>query len=313
MMLTTDQKQTAESLRDRVARWVQEEGDARSTLAGAIVIIDALKRKAPLSEEDIFTGGGQIVGGRGRALKETLSGYGFEPFLKDGVTTRSTRKFERLAEYLDWGKPLTDWGNETRQEAVEVIIKPVLEEIGLFFQRQHLKLRLDLQESPSVWIEELFQVAKDRSQGRIEQHLVGAKLERRLPGQRVSEQAAFAGDAQTGRSGDFVIGQNVFHVTAVPGTAVIEKCRENLRQGLRPILVVPKNTIERAKGLASFEGELDRRISFVAIEDFLALNIIELASEAGESFIDVLRAILSIYNQRIAGSETDLSLRIEID
>ena len=308
-----NQKAIAESLRDKVAQWLNEEGSARSTLAGAVVIIDKLRTIAPLSSTDIFTSNGQIIGGRGAALKETLANYGLAPFLKDGVTTRSTRKFERLAESLEWGAPITNWPIQARQEAVEIIIKPVLEEVGFFFQRQHLKLKLDRQESPSIWVEELFQVARDRSQGRIEQHLVGAKLQRRLPGQTVTEQAAFAGDVQTGRTGDFVIGENVFHVTAAPTPAVIAKCQENLRQGLHPILVTPKNTIERAKGMASSEEPLDRRISFVALEDFLTLNIIELASETGESFIEVLKAILSIYNKRITGAESDQSLRIEVD
>jgi hypothetical protein len=77
-------------------------------------------------------------------------------------------------------------------------------------------------------------------------------------------------------------------------------------------LVIPRDTIERAKGLASAKPNLERRISFVAIEDFIAANIIELAGVEGSSFIVVLESILALYNERILQSETDKSLRIDL-
>ena len=154
--------------------------------------------------------------------------------------------------------------------------------------------------------------SKERSQGRVEQHLVGAKLETRLPYQDITEHPAFAADVQTGRTGDFVIGKIVFHVTAAPAPAVIEKCQDNLRVNLKPVLVVPRDRIERAKGLAGHYEGLEKRISFVAIEDFIATNIIELSGESDASFVDTFNAILDNYNRRIEQSETDRSLRIEL-
>lgn len=314
MSLTSSQRQEAERLREVVAQWLQEEGLARSTLAGAVVVVDTIRIKAPFTPADVFTLNGQLVGGRGPSLVEILERYGEERrLLADGVTTRSTRKFQRLAEGLEWGVTLEDWSDAARQEAVSIIAEPALIEIDKFFQRQHMKLKLDLGESSVIWIEQLMETAKDRSQGRVEQHLIGAKLKTRLPNHDVTGHAAFAGDVQTARSGDFVIGNIVYHVTAAPAIAVIRKCVDNLRQNLAPVLVVPRDKVDIARGLAQSEEGAERRISVLSIEDFVASNIIELASEYGATFGDVLQSILDIYNELIESSETDGSLRIELD
>lgn len=311
--LTQEKEQIVERLNQDFSAWLKEAGTARSTLAGAIVVLDVMRTKAPIEKSDIFTSGGQLVGGRGSGLRDTLSRYGEDRvFLADGVTTRSTLKFERLAEALDWGKALTDWSDAEREEAISQVMAQALRAIDTYFLRQQMRLKINQSESPITWIEQLFAEAKDRSQGRVEQHLVGAKLQRRMPQQNITAHAAFAADVQTQRSGDFVIGDIVFHVTASPAPPVIEKCQDNLRKNLYPVLVIPRDMIERAKGLASATPHLDRRISFVAIEDFIAANIIELAGVEGVSFVEILESILELYNERILQSETDKSLRIDL-
>jgi len=313
MALTEQQKQTVDILRSRIREWIDEEGRARSTLAGAVVVVDALRQKAPITHEDVFTPGGQLSGGRGSSLRDTLMRYGEDRvLLADGVTTRSTSKFERLAEALSWGKDLSGWSEEDRDEASKMLAEPILAEIDNYFRRQHLSVAPDRSESPTAWIELILEQSRSKSQGRVEQHLIGAKLECRFPEADISAHAAFAADVQTERPGDFALGKIVFHVTAAPAPPVINKCKDNLRRGLQPVLVVPRDSLDRAKGLAAFEEGLDRRITFVAIEDFLASNILELSGESGRDFIDVLKSIIEIYNRRIEETETDVSLRIEI-
>ena len=68
---------------------------------------------------------------------------------------------------------------------------------------------------------------------------------------------------------------------------------------------------ERAQILAQ-EDNIDKEISIIAIEDFIAVNIIELATENGRDFFSILKEIVDIYNQRLADVETDLSLHIEV-
>lgn len=316
-----EQQQALDVLKQRLTDWLASErtgkgksgSPARSTLAGAVVVIDKLRNHAPIQPKDIFTDNGQLIGGRGRSLRTTLARYGEERvFLQDGVTTRSTLKFEKLAKALEWGNPLSGWSVEARDLAVKQLVAIVREEIELHFARKQISLKLNQAESPVTWIEDLFTTARERSQGRVEQHLVGAKLERRLGEKEVKGHATFAADQQTERAGDFAVDNIVFHVTANPGAAVIEKCEDNLRRGLLPVLVIPRDKMERAKGIASATQGLERRISFVAIEDFVASNIIELAGAENSSFFEVLTSVIALYNQRIVQSETDKSLRIEL-
>lgn len=314
MTLSEKQLNTISHYRTEIERWLEEEESARSTLAGAVVVVNALRLHGEFELEAIFTRSGQLVGGRGAALKEILSSYGEDrTLLADGVTTRSTMKFQRLAELIDRGSAFKDWTEADRGEAAALILEPVLKAIDMHFRRQHIRLKADLRESPTSWMEQLFEETRDRSRGRVEQHMVGAKLQKRLPEQEITEHAAFAADVQTAREGDFVLGDSVFHVTAAPSQPVIDKCKDNLRQGYQAILVIPRGAIERAKGIASLEEGLEKRITFLAWEDYIANNIIELSIEADEPPIETFRSIVEIYNQRIEQSETDYSLRIEIE
>ena len=120
-----------------------------------------------------------------------------------------------------------------------------------------------------------------------------------------------AADRQTARVGDFSISQTIYHVTATPSRNVIQKCAENIKVGLFPILLIPSEQEYKAKALSQDEG-IENELTIISIEAFLALNIIELAIEENKEFFGVLHDIIKIYNRRLEEVETDLSLRIEV-
>ncbi len=122
---------------------------------------------------------------------------------------------------------------------------------------------------------------------------------------------AHAGDRQTERVGDFEISLLVYHVTSAPSRNVLQKCADNIRAGLSPILLVPRDQESRARFLAQDEG-VDNELAIISIEDFIALNIIELATDENKDFFTVLKEIVEIYNRRLSEVETDLSLQIEV-
>jgi hypothetical protein len=153
--------------------------------------------------------------------------------------------------------------------------------------------------------------AKGRSGGVVEQHLVGAKLERRFKGTPVENYPVHAGDRQTERPGDFVISKVVYHVTASPSRDVLKKCAGNTEAGLQPVLLVPREQEAKARVLAQDEG-IDRELAIISIEDFVAFNIIELATEERKDFFMILKEIVEIYNRRLTEVETDLSLQIQV-
>jgi hypothetical protein len=164
---------------------------------------------------------------------------------------------------------------------------------------QNLKINFEQHHSPLEWVRRILEEAKNRSGGVVEQHLVGAKLQKR-----------HTAGVQTGGSGDFMIGQVVYHVTAAPTPNVIQKCRENIQAGLHPILLVPGDLASKAKDFAEFAG-LKEALTVIAIEDFVALNIIEMAIDQQVRFIEVLKEIIDIYNERLEEVETDMSLKID--
>ncbi len=53
-------------------------------------------------------------------------------------------------------------------------------------------------------------------------------------------------------------------------------------------------------------------MTIISIENFIALNIIELATDENKDFFTVLQEIVEIYNTRLSAVETDLSLKIEV-
>ena len=62
---------------------------------------------------------------------------------------------------------------------------------------------------------------------------------------------------------------------------MIERCRENLNDGIRPVLVTIQRGLSVAEGLANNVGLADR-IDIFEVEQFVALNVYELAKFASE-------------------------------
>ena len=150
----------------------------------------------------------------------------------------------------------------------------------------NLKLELNKSHSAQTWVNVIVENAKGRSGGVVEQQLVGAKLARRFKGRDIPNHPAHAGDRQTDRAGDFAISQLVYHVTSSPSRDVLQKCAKNVRAGLHPILLIPCEQKNKAQVLAQDEG-VDKAVSIISIEDFVALNILELATEENKDFFSV--------------------------
>jgi hypothetical protein len=178
-------------------------------------------------------------------------------------------------------------------------------------QGQNINISCAKHHSPASWISKILEEAKGKSGGKIEQHLVGAKLEQRLPGIEISNHPGHAGDAQTGRSGDYTIGTTCFHITAAPSHAVVEKCAKNAQAGLHPVLLVPRDNVAKARHLAE-DAAVFERVTILAIEDFIAGNIILLSSGNQQEFFAILQSIIKKYNRRLEEVETDLSLKIDL-
>jgi len=286
---------------------------SRNTIAVGIVVLDHLKNKCPVTPDEVISPGGEIIGSRSR-LHETLRIYGIsqpEKYLKEVTTRQAHPDGKRLFEAFEYGNILTVIAEEERNQLLIELIGVLKEEVDKWFRRQNLKISFERQYSPIEWIHKILEEAKGKSGGIVEQHLIGAKLEKRHPDVEVDNFPSHAADVQTGRSGDFTIGDTVYHVTASPGPSVIQKCSENIKSGLHPVILVPSVHVVRAVSFAEYEG-IEKCLSVIAIENFVALNIIEMATGVQTSFFEILQEIINVYNERLEEVETDMSLKIEV-
>lgn len=175
----------------------------------------------------------------------------------------------------------------------------------------NLAIEINEADSPITWINTILKRVKDKSDNRIEQYLVGAKLQKRYEDLTIPNHPAHSADVQTERLGDFSMHNTVYHITAAPSQAVIQKCSSNLRAGKHPILLVPQE--KKATAVVFAEQEhLENQISIISIEDFVTVNIIEISSGEKREYFQILQEIIDIYNKRLSEVETDMSLRIEV-
>lgn len=283
---------------------------SRNTIAVGIVILDALRSTCPVERDNIVSKGGEIKGARS-ALRGILDKYGIPGFLKEATTRQVHQDGQRLLEALKYGRVFDRVVPNDRDSVLLDLIGVLLAEAGAWLARQHLKVLCSRECAPGAWIGDILGQAKGRSGGRVEQHLVGAKLSKAHPDAEVPVHAGTTADVQTGRAGDFQIRTTVYHVTAAPGEDVVRKCIANLHAGLHPVLLVPTADKPRAEFLVD-HLEMTGRITVIAIEDFVAVNIIELSHGERLEFVDVLRGIVDEYNRRIDEVETDKSLKIDL-
>jgi hypothetical protein len=297
-------------LEDWIASCTQDNRVARNTVAIGIVTLDHLRQSRLVSRDAVVSKRGEIKGSRS-GLGKLLGQYGIPAnYLKEVTTRQGHQDGQRLFEALGWGEKLTPLSDAARDALLLELIETLLDHAREWLKQQNLKLAFDRRHGPTAWMHLIIESAKDHSGGIVEQHLVGAKLERRFAGQTIENYPAHAGDKQTAREGDFSIASLVYHVTATPTRSVIQKCAANAQAGKLPALLTTAEQVGRARALAQDEG-VEGNLVILSIEDFVGLNIIELATAEEKSLFEVLQEIVSIYNRRLREVETDLSLQIE--
>ena len=193
-----------------------------------------------------------------------------------------------------------------------------IERVHEFFAAKPFKIRLDASRSLRTVVRDVLGQAEDRQKttpgvhyaGAVMQHMVGAKLDCALGQGNFEHNSYSTSDQQSGRRGDFFVGDVAIHVTTSPGEAVIERCRDNINDGIRPVLVTGQRGLTVAEGLADNAG-LGDRIDIFEIEQFIALNLYELGKFAADGRRVAVSDLVNRYNEIIDDVETDPSLKIE--
>jgi hypothetical protein len=284
---------------------------SRNTLAVGMVVLNHLRQKCPVLESDVMSKGGELRGSRA-GLGSLLEKYGIpRNFLKEVTTRQAHQDARKLLEMFNWGKEFGGVASADRDNLLAELITILTDKAKEWLSRPNLKFDVNRLESPTAWIHLILEKSKGISGGIVEQHIVGAKLQKRYADLPISNHPAHCADAQTERLGDFSIYKAVYHVTAAPSPAVIQKCYANIQAGKYPILLIPQEKKATAVAFAEQEN-LENKISIISIEDFVTVNIIEISSGETKDYFQILKEIIDIYNKRLSEVETDMSLRIEV-
>lgn len=289
----------------------------KGPLCVALVITQHARNAGlPLDPEKLITdGGGQVLGlGKG-AVQAVLKRHGIDRVLASEGGRTSRGSLNNMRAYVALL-------NELRTQGLldlDVIEKFWITRVHEFFAAKPFKIRLDASRNLRTVISDVLQQAEERQKttpgvyyaGAMMQHLVGAKLNCVLDNSRPEHHSFPTADAPSGRAGDFLVGDVAIHVTTAPGEALIGKCRDNLDDGLRPLIVTGKKGLAVAEGLAGNSG-LGERIDVFEIEQFVAANLYELGAFPAEGRRAAINELVERYNQIVGDVETDPSLKIEL-
>jgi Domain of unknown function (DUF4928) len=286
-------------------------------LSVALVVTQHAKEMGlPLDPLKLVTeGGGQVLGlGKG-AVQAVLKRHGIDRVLaKEGGRT-SRGSLGNMREYVAFLNALAKNG-KVDLGAIEAFW---VERVQQFFAGKPFKIKLDASRSLRTVVRDVIGQAEERQKeapgmyygGAVLQHLVGAKLDCALGKGHLQHNSFSTADAPGGRAGDFFLGDVAIHVTTSPGEALIARCAENLNDGYRPILVTLQRGLTVAEALAANVG-LAERIDVFEIEQFVALNLYELAKFAADGRKTAVTDLVNRYNEIVDEIETDPSLKIEL-
>jgi Domain of unknown function (DUF4928) len=291
--------------------------NGRGPLSVALVVTQHARNMGlPLDSEKLLTeGGGQVLGLGKSAVQAILYRYGIERVLaaEGGRTSRGSicnmREYVALLNRIHGDGPVD-------LQAIEAFWVAHVQE---FFAAKPFRVRLDASSSLRFVVRDILEQTEERQKatlgvryvGAVMQHMVGAKLDCALGPGKFQHNSFTTLDEQSGRKGDFFVGDVAIHVTTSPGEAAIERCSDNLNDGHRPILVTRQRDLTVAEALAENVG-LGDRIDIFEIEQFIALNLYEMGKFVMEGRRTVLKDFVTHYNEIIDEVETDPSLRIEL-
>lgn len=307
----------ADALTEALAAFASEHGfRGKGPLCVAIVVTQHARDSLPLDAETLLTdGGGQVRGLGKEAVQAVLKRHGIDRVLASEGGRTSRGSLGNMREYVAFlnnlhGKGLVD---------LDVIEAFWIERVHAFFAGKPLSIKLDGARSLRHIVRDVLDQAAERQKtapgthyaGAVLQHVVGAKLDCALGAGLVTHNSFSTADAPGGRAGDFVLGDVAIHVTTAPAEAVIERCRENLDAGLKPMLITLERAIQAAVVLAENKG-LAERVDIFEVEQFVALNLYELGKFTADGRRTAVADLVTRYNAIVDDVETDPSLRIEL-
>lgn len=317
-------KSAEAALIDALGTWYEGQRDAKgnvnsNVMCAGLYMTEFLADHFPL-EPDHYRTRSQVKTASGKQAQKLLAQHGEErKFTSEGGrTSRATLDHaDGLATVLNAEGDKAGLAALTGLERASLaallqawFVERVRED---FFGRKRIEAEINPENPVRTTVAALIEAGRLRggnTAGAIAQHLVGAKLKIRFPDEDVNVESYTTADVQTGRAGDYQIGDTAIHVTMSPGEKVfLDRCVDNLNHGYRPRVLVPEGRVAAAVQLAEIYG-LSERVAVQSIEDFVGTNIEEVGGFSKTGVRERLRELLIEYNARIDQAEADKSLMI---
>ena len=269
----------------------------------------------PLDPEVLLTdGGGQVMGLGKSAVQSILKEHGIDRVLAEEGGRTSRGSVGNMRKYVTF---LNDLHAESSID-FEQVEAWWIERVREFFSGKPFVLRFDASKSLRTVIRDLLAQAEKRQDqadgstfvGTMLQHLVGAKLNLLLD-LPLQHHGANVADDVSGREGDFVVEDVVIHVTTSPSEALIRKCRRNLDNSMKPVIITTYRGTLLAEGLAE-QADMADRLDVFEAEQFLAGNLYEIGKFAQAGRRTTAEQLISEYNAIVDECETDPGLRIDL-
>lgn len=290
--------------------------NSKGSLCVVLVITNQARTLGlPLDPEALLTeGGGQVLGLGKSPVQTILKQHGITRVLaaEGGRTSRGS--IGNMREYVSFLNSLS-CGATVDLDIVEAFW---IDRVHDFFAGKPFKIKLDTSRSLRSLVRHVIGQAEERQKktpgmqyaGAVLQHLVGAKLDCALGAGSFEHNSFSTSDSQSGRAGDFFIGDVAIHVTTAPGEAVIQRCQDNIDDGHKPLIVTTEKGIPAAEVFSEKAG-LGERIDIFEVEQFIAINLYELGKFAAQGRRVAVGDLVKRYNEIVEEYETDPSLKIE--
>ena len=289
----------------------------RGPLSVALVLTDKVKHLPfPLDAQDFLTpNGGQVKYLGGDAIQTILKRHQLQRILASEGGRTSRGSIANMNEYIQFLNAQQVLNAAIDWDVVELFW---IEKVKSFFNAMPFKLSIDSANSVTATVRNLLKQAVKRQQeqpgvmllGTMMQHLVGAKLTLiGTPG--LIHHNANQNDQRPDRTGDFDIGDTSIHVTTSPTERLLEKCRQNLSNNQKPLIITLGKGVATAEGLAENIG-LAHRVDIIDFEQFITGNIHERGEFSQVTRQLRLRELIDHYNVIIEQVEPDHSLKISL-
>ena len=283
---------------------------------GLVVTQTAREKGLPLNPEDLRTDEGGQVAGLGRAaVQKILEAHQIKRVLAEEGGRTSRGSLGLMNVYIGALNEL----HEASALDLDAALAWWIQKVRAHFASEGPKFQFDPGKSLRSNIENLLDQAEELQSdsggtnyvGAMLQHLVGAKLDVVLGEGKLAHHGFSVADQSTARKADYQIDTVAIHVTTHPSEALVRKCADNLRAGLKPLIITLADAVKPAQYLLQ-SADIADRVDVLDTAQFLTANVYERSFFKTAECKATFTALLTRYNAIVTQCETDPSLLVRI-